>query len=393
MRIALIGIGQAGGKITDKLLEYDSEYNEGDSFVQGCLAINTANQDLSGLNRVPSENRVLYGETYVKGNGVGADNEKGRDIMEEEVNEILSHINKIDLHLVDAFVLVAALGGGTGSGGLPVLARELKKNYSEPVFGLGILPSKDEGSIYTVNAARSFQSSVEQTDNLMLFDNDAWSKGKSIRDSYTELNNKIASRYGNLFAAGEVSEQGETAQSVVDASEIINTLECGGITSIGYSQSTVEESKFNPGLLERFLVDTSTDKNENTTRMRSLAQNSITGRLTIDANIDSTERGLIVYSGPSKFLTRKGMEEGRSVVEEYTGSREVRGGDYPRDAPVVSATVVLSGLHSIPRIRELQRIAVEAENRITDVRNEREEKLNELLEEEEAEEIDNLLET
>lgn len=391
MRIGLIGIGQAGGKITDKLLEYDVEYNSGSNFVQGCVAVNTAQQDLDGLQRVPEENRVLIGESRFKGNGVGADNTKGRDVMESETNEVLSYVNDMPLHKIDAFILVAALGGGTGSGGLPVLARELKKSYSEPVYGIGVLPAEDEGSIYSVNAARSFESCVEETDNLMVFDNDLWSKGQSLQESYRDLNEKIAVRFGNLFAAGEVNQADETAQSVVDASEVINTLSCGGVTAIGYAESQLDESQVNPGLLKKFMTDTSVDENECTTRMRSLAENSITGRLTINANIDSTERALIVFSGPSKFLTRKGTEEGRSVIERRTDCMEVRGGDYPRNIPAVSATVVLSGLYDIPRVRELQELAVKADNEISQMRNEREDKLEELLQEEQAEDIDSLL--
>lgn len=391
MRIGLIGIGQAGGKITDKLLEYDVEYNSGSNFVQGCVAVNTAEQDLNGLTRVPEENRVLIGESRVKGNGVGADNAKGRDIMEDQTNEVLSYVNDMPLHKLDAFILVAALGGGTGSGGLPVLAKELKRSYSEPVYGIGVLPAEDEGSIYSVNAARSFESCVEETDNLMVFDNDLWSKGKSLQQSYKELNEKIAVRFGNLFASGEVNDRSETAQSVVDASEVINTLSCGGVTAIGYAESQLDESQVDPGLLKRFMSDTSVDENECTTRMRSLAENSITGRLTVNANIESTERALMVFSGPPKFLTRKGTEEGRSVIERRTDCMEVRGGDYPRNIPAVSSIVVLSGLYDIPRVRELQQLAVEADDKISEMRDEREDKLEELLQEEQAEDIDSLL--
>ena len=184
MRIGLIGIGQAGGKIADKLLEYDVSRTEGRDFVQGCVAVNTAEQDLDGLEVVPEDNRVLIGESRFKGNGVGADNTKGRDVMESDYNEVLTQMNDMPVHNIDAFVLVAALGGGTGSGGLPVLAKQVSQRYSEPVFGLGVLPSEDEGTIYSVNAARSLEACIEETDNLLIFDNDLWSKGKSVIESY-----------------------------------------------------------------------------------------------------------------------------------------------------------------------------------------------------------------
>jgi hypothetical protein len=71
---------------------------------------------------------------------------------------------------------------------------------------------------------------------------------------------------------------------------------------------------------------------------------------------------------------------------------EVRGGDYPKkDSNEMVVTVLLSGLHDLPRVRELQRIAVEADGQIKQIREERGDKLDKLLNEENAEELDNLL--
>lgn len=391
MRIALIGIGQAGGKIVDKFLEYD--FNNNTNFVQDCLAVNTAHQDLAGLKNVPEEKRLLIGESEVKGNGVGANNKKGRDIMSKESNEVIHIINDMPTHKLDAFIIVSSLGGGTGSGGMPVLAKEMKERYSEPVYGIGILPSSKEGQIYTVNAARSLQSCVEQLDNLMIFDNDAWSRGKgSLETWYNELNNTIVERFGVLFSAGEIQEGEDVAESVVDASEVINTLNCGGISSIGYASDQLDEKVVNPGILTRLKGGVEVNETESTMRLNSLVEKSITGNLTIPANIDSTERALVILSGPKKFMTRKGMEEGRRLVEERTNYMEVRGGDYPKkNSTDMVVTVLLSGLHDLPRVRELQSIAVEADGQIKQIRENRGDKLNKLLNEDNAEEIDNLL--
>jgi len=57
-----------------------------------------------------------------------------------------------------------------------VISKHLKRIYTEPVYGLGVLPRGDEGGIYTLNAARSFQTFVRRVDNLLVFDNDSWRK-------------------------------------------------------------------------------------------------------------------------------------------------------------------------------------------------------------------------
>ncbi|MFB6186953.1 MAG: cell division protein, partial [Halobacteriaceae archaeon] len=79
--------------------------------------------DLMGLEHVPADNRVLIGQARVKGHGVGADNELGAEIAEEDQDEIMGAIDNIPVHEIDAFLIIAGLGGGTGSGGAPVLAK------------------------------------------------------------------------------------------------------------------------------------------------------------------------------------------------------------------------------------------------------------------------------
>ncbi|WP_092702301.1 tubulin/FtsZ family protein [Halovenus aranensis] len=385
MKLAMIGFGQAGGKIVDKFLEYDARTGSG--IVQSAIAVNTAKADLLGLENIPEENRVLIGQARVKGHGVGADNELGAEIAEEDIDEIQGAIDSIPVHEIDAFLIVAGLGGGTGSGGSPVLAKHLKRIYTEPVYGLGILPGGDEGGIYTLNAARSFQTFVREVDNLLVFDNDAWRKtGESVEGGYEEINDEIVRRFGVLFGAGEISADDNVAESVVDSSEIINTLEGGGVSTVGYDAEAVEEYD-SGGLLSRFKGGDDDDmETANTTnRITSLVRKAALGRLTLPCEIEGSESALLVVSGPPNHLNRKGIERGRKWLEEQTGSMEVRGGDYPLDEPSVAAAVLLSGVHNVPRIKELQQVAIEAQENIDEIQQESEENLEALVEDDEDE--------
>jgi len=387
MKLAMIGFGQAGGKIVDKFLEYDDR--TGSDIVRSAVAVNTAKADLLGLERVPEDNRVLIGQTRVKGHGVGADNELGAEIAEEDIDEVQSVIDNIPVHEIDAFLIIAGLGGGTGSGGSPVLAKHLKRIYTEPVYGLGILPSSDEGGIYTLNAARSFQTFVREVDNLLVFDNDAWRKtGESMESGYAEINDEIVKRFGILFGAGEVSAQGEVAESVVDSSEIVNTLASSGVSTVGYAAEEIT-TQSTGGLLSRFKSDDPSDNMDaaNTTnRITSLVRKAALGRLTLPCEIDGAERALLVLSGPPTQLNRKGIERGRKWLEEQTGSMEVRGGDYPvSDSSYVASVILLSGVHNVPRIKELQQVAIEAQENIDEIRAESEENLEQLVEDDEDE--------
>ncbi|MCU4753636.1 tubulin/FtsZ family protein [Halobacteria archaeon AArc-curdl1] len=378
MKLALIGFGQAGGKVVDAFCAFEEMIDR--SFIEASIAVNSATADLRGLEHVAQEDRVLIGQSRVKGHGVGADNDLGAQVTEMDLDEIQAAIDRVPVHDLDAFLIVAGLGGGTGSGGAPVLAKHLDRIYTEPVYGLGILPGMDEGGIYTLNAARSFRTFVREVDSLLVFDNDAWRRmGESVGDSYDRTNREIAERFGRLFAAGEVNEDDDVAESVVDSSEIINTLS-GGIATVGYATEPLNTS--GGGLLSRVTGDSPStpDETTSTNRMTSLIRKATLGRLTLPCDVSSAERGLVVATGPSESLSRKGIERGRTWLEEETASMEIRGGDYPiPDAGEVGSIVLLSGVTDIDRVEQLQGVAVEAQETTADVQQRSDEQFDSLL--------------
>ncbi|MDZ5810502.1 tubulin/FtsZ family protein [Halorubrum sp. AD140] len=382
MKLALIGVGQAGGKIVDKFIEYDKAHSA--HIVRGAVAVNTATADLRGLTHISEENRILVGQAEVKGHGVGADNELGAEVIERDLGEIQGTLDSVPSHEIDAFLVVAGLGGGTGSGGAPVIAKYLKRIYTEPVYGLGILPGTDEGGIYTLNAARSLQTFVREVDNLLVFDNDAWRQtSESVTEGFDAINEHIVQRFGLLFSAGEIQADNDIAESVVDSSEIINTLAGGGISTLGYAESAVEEPA-REGLLSRLSSGgegrNDFDSTDTTNRITSLVRKATLGRLTLPCEVEGTERALLVVAGAGPLLNRKGIERSRKWLEEQTGSMEVRGGDFPRRGSGVVATVVLlAGVTNVPRVKELQQVAIEAQHNLDTIEDESEGKTRELL--------------
>lgn len=376
MKIFAIGYGQAGGRIADLFLAFGKK--TGKEFVARALAINTAKSDLMGLKHMPMEDRILIGESLVKGHGIGADNELGAKVATDEVYTIQGEIDKRETHQIDAFLIIAGLGGGTGSGGVPVLARRLKKLYEEPVYGLGILPSKEEGGLYSLNAARSLMTTVNEVDNLFLFDNEAWKRGgESIEEAYEAINEEIVRRFGTLFIAGEANEVGQT---VVDAAEIINTLKGGGISTIGYASEKIVGSD-NRSFFKKFFTKKGTvEKVDTTRRITSLARRAVAGRLTIPCDVSTAERALVLAAGPPKELNRKGIDKSKAWIEEMVRGAEVRGGDYPVvKSPNVATLVIFSGVSEVPRVKELQEMAADAQEKMKEVTSNKEEGYKRLM--------------
>ena len=367
MRIFFIGFGQAGGKIVDMFIEQDKKL--GSNSFRG-IVVNTARTDLMGLKNIEMKDRILIGQTVVKGHGVGTDNAAGARITLEEIDSITAAIDKRGTHDVDAYMIIAGLGGGTGSGGSPVLARHLKKVYREPVYVLGILPAPEEGRLYSYNAARSLTTLVKEADNTFLFDNSAWkNEGESIKTAFQRLNDEIVRRFGVLFRAGEANKLG-VGEMVVDSSEVINTLRGGGISTVGYAISDVitrKKKKRVGGLFTSlkggFGKKEATEEvllgEDRTAKVISLVRRAMLGRLTLPCDYSTAERALVLVAGPPEELDRKGIEKAKSWVEENIAGVEVRGGDYPVESSYVAVVVVLASVGNAPRIRELLEIAKE----------------------------------
>jgi len=381
MRLAVVGVGQAGGAIVDRLLAHDAE--RGGDTVAHAVAVNSAEPDLGGVERVPEADRLLVGSGIVGGKGAGADPETGARCVREDLDRVVDAVGRVEPSAVDAFLVVASLGGGTGSGGAPVIAERLGELYAEPVYGLGVLPAADEGGIYSRNAARALGRFVDATDNLSLFDNgSARRSGGTVSEGYAAINDEIATRFGALFSAGEFGSGADVAESVVDASEIVHTLGDRGITSLGYAAEPVETGSGSKGsggggLLDRIPGIGSgaddpafLDDGTATNRIASLVRRATLGELTLPCEPKSADRALLVVSGPPSGLSRKGIESARGWLEEATGCRAVRAGDDPRPgADRVAALVALAGVTDVPRIEELQKRAMErgggAETRVS----------------------------
>ena len=381
MKVALIGFGNAGGKVADELFRYQRQ--TGREIFRYILAINAARSDLAKLERIPKDDQILIGQTdeRVKGHGVGCDPELGAEIARRDRHEMERALDDVPVYEVDAFLVVAGLGGGTGSGGAPVLAESLRGMYDEPVYGLGILPSEDEGGRPSFNAARSLQSFVDATDNLLVFDNDVWRGHQdTVGAGYQRTNRELATRIGALLSTGNI-DGGEVSENVMDASDIRRTLATGGLSTIAYAHERLErETQQAQGLLSRFRGNGSHPEVDTAKKVSGVVRKAVQSRLTCPAEIDSTERSLIIVSGPPGELSRKGLESARRWLEQETGSIEVLAGDDPRPgAERLAAVVVLSNVTDVPRVEALQQQATDAAENIENQAETRDEEIEDLI--------------
>jgi cell division GTPase FtsZ len=327
MKTVLIGVGQAGGKVATSIASFDDRHEFG--AVMDCVAVNSARADLHGL----SCETVLVGAARVDGHGVGGDNDLGATVMNEDSGEVLDALDGRITSRAEAIVVAAGLGGGTGSGGAPVLARDLKRVYDLPVYALGVLPGGDEGALQHVNAGRSLRTLTREADATILVDNDAWrSSGESLAEGYEVVNEAIARRLGLVLAAGESTDG--VAESVVDASEVANTLRSGGLASLGYATA-----------------EASVDAVDNVNAVTSVTRQALYAGGSLP-DVDTADAALLIVAGRPDRLPRKGVERARAWLESELDCMAVRGGDFPLDSDRVAAIVLLGGVERSDRVEQ-----------------------------------------
>lgn len=194
--LSLIGIGGGGCKVVESFFRKDlfsslfSILSKGGDEIRG-VAIDTSDT-LMKLNSIPTHNRVLIGSSRAKGHGAGGDVELGRKIMQEESELAMNAVRRANIQKPDMFFVIAGMGGGTGTGGLPVLAERLKITYGIPTLGVLILPSKVEGTLFLKNTNLKLNEIIAALDGTLLLDNNVLSeRGEDIFKTQKIVNEAI----------------------------------------------------------------------------------------------------------------------------------------------------------------------------------------------------------
>src|ERR1700733_3736270 len=111
-RITVLGVGGAGGNAVNNMV---ASKLEGVDFV-------VANTDAQALAQSKAERRIQLGATTTEGLGAGAQPDVGRLGAEESMDEIMEQLS--GSHMV---FITAGMGGGTGTGAAPVIAKAVRE--------------------------------------------------------------------------------------------------------------------------------------------------------------------------------------------------------------------------------------------------------------------------
>ena len=155
-RIIVIGVGGAGNNAVNRMID---EQIGGVEFI----GINT---DKQALNFCKAENALQIGEKLTKGLGAGAKPEIGEKAAEENLDEIKEALKGADMVFV-----TCGMGGGTGTGAAPVVAK-VAKDMGILTVGVVTKPFKFEAKTRMQNAVTGIEKLKDSVDTLIVIPND-----------------------------------------------------------------------------------------------------------------------------------------------------------------------------------------------------------------------------
>ncbi|MBW6451734.1 MAG: cell division protein FtsZ [DPANN group archaeon] len=154
-KICVIGCGGAGNNGVNRLQQMG---------IDGATTI-VINTDKVHLNSVNADKKILLGRDITRGLGAGGYPTVGKDAAEESSNELKSALSGNDLVFI-----VAGLGGGTGTGSAPVVAK-LAKAQGSIVIAVVTMPFKIEGG--RISKAEEGLAKLKQNcDTVIVIEND-----------------------------------------------------------------------------------------------------------------------------------------------------------------------------------------------------------------------------
>lgn len=301
--IIVVGVGGGGNNAVNRMIEANIvgvEY----------VALNTDGQDLRCCK---ASNLIQLGEKLTKGLGAGAKPEIGEKAAEESIEEVTAAIKNANM-----VIATCGMGGGTGTGATPVVAKAAK-DMGILTVGVVTKPFRFEGNKRMQNALAGIDKLKDCVDTLIVIPNE---KLLQMVDRKTNMQEalKIADEVLQQAVQGITDLINIPADINLDFADIQTAMKDNGIAHVGMGVATGENAA-----MEAVQQAVSSP----------LLETSITGAkhvvINISGNISLTE-----------------ASEASSYVQELTGedTNVMFGARYDENADSVSCTVIATGLEA-----------------------------------------------
>jgi cell division protein FtsZ len=272
-RIKVVGVGGGGCNAVNRMIE---------DGIQGVefIAINT---DAQALMLAKAPTRVRIGEKLTRGLGAGGDPEIGRKSAEESAEDLYNVLKGADMIFV-----TAGLGGGTGTGAVPIVA-QIAKEVGALTIGVVTRPFTFEGNKRMQSCELGMNNLKDHADTLIVIPN----------DRLLQIMDKRASLSDSFKLADEVLRQG-----IQGISELITVP---GLINLDFADVRAIMSEGGAALM-------AVGKASGEDRARIAAEQAISSQL-LDITIDGAKGVLFnITGGPS--LTLFEVNQAAALIRE-----------------------------------------------------------------------------
>ncbi|MGW9855699.1 cell division protein FtsZ [Staphylococcus hominis] len=242
--LKVIGVGGGGNNAVNRMIDHGMNNVE-------FIAINTDGQ---ALNLSKAESKIQIGEKLTRGLGAGANPEIGKKAAEESREQIEDAIQGADMVFV-----TAGMGGGTGTGAAPVVAK-IAKEMGALTVGVVTRPFGFEGRKRSTQAAAGVEAMKAAVDTLIVIPNDRLldivDKSTPMMEAFKEADNVL--RQGVQGISDLIAVSGEVNLDFADVKTIMSN-QGSALMGIGVSSGenrAVEAAKkaISSPLLETSIV-------------------------------------------------------------------------------------------------------------------------------------------
>jgi cell division protein FtsZ len=277
-KIKIVGVGGGGGNAVNSMIERGLE---------GCefIAVNT---DMQALTNNLSSVKCHVGKQLTRGLGAGANPDVGSSAVEEDREEISQVLSGADMVFV-----TAGMGGGTGTGGAPVVA-EIARSQGALVVGIVTRPFDWEGQRRKSQAELGISELKKHVDTLIVVPNQ---KLLSIIDKRTGFKEAFHKVDDVLYNATRGIAQIITGHGIVnvDFADVRTVMQDMGDALMGTGMAAGEY------------------------RATEAAQNAISSPLLEGISIEGSQ-GVLINITASSELTMMEVDESVKIVHEAVGA-------------------------------------------------------------------------
>ena len=230
--IYVIGVGGSGGNSLDRMNQ---------TGIEGAIMI-AMNTDAQALLKIRADKKMLIGKKTTRGLGAGSNPEVGRAAAEESKEEIKNILKDADMVFV-----TCGLGGGTGTGAIPEVAKIVKEKGALLV-GVVTLPFAVEGKQRIENALGGLERLKKEVDTLIIIPND------KILEIAPDLPLQVAFQEVDKILTQSVKGIIELVTKAgiinLDFADLRTILSKGGLAMIGVGESSINKNNMDSRAME-----------------------------------------------------------------------------------------------------------------------------------------------